>query len=278
MFRIGEFAQVARVSGRQLRHYDRLGLLAPVRIDPTTGYRFYSATQLPRLNRILALKDLGFSLNQIARMLDDEVPPEELRAMLVIRKAQIEQLLTKEQLMLRQVESRILQIEEQGAMRDYDVSLRAEPSRPYLSVRQSGDGMEEAVRLLRMLVDFSCRGLSKRHRHRLTIVAHSDFDDEMLDLEFGFTLNSLVNKSVALPGGMELRLRELEAVENLATLVRSGPGDRSHLAYGALGVWMEANSYVIDGPCREVFLETPFVDPSREDMVMEIQFPVRKAA
>jgi len=62
MFSIGEFSQVARVAPRQLRHYEELGLLKPERIDPETGYRFYSALQLPRLNRILALKDLGLSL------------------------------------------------------------------------------------------------------------------------------------------------------------------------------------------------------------------------
>jgi effector-binding domain-containing protein len=64
----------------------------------------------------------------------------------------------------------------------------------------------------------------------------------------------------------------------MAALVRSGPAHQSHLAYGALGVWMEANNYRIDGLCREVFLELPFADPASEDTVMEIQFPVRTAA
>jgi MerR HTH family regulatory protein len=64
MFRIGEFSQVARVSGRLLRYYDSIGLLHPVRIDPQTGYRYYSASQLPRLNRILALKELGLASNR----------------------------------------------------------------------------------------------------------------------------------------------------------------------------------------------------------------------
>ena len=59
MFRIGEFSQIARVSGRLLRYYDSIGLLRPVRTDPQTGYRYYSAAQLGELNRILALKELG---------------------------------------------------------------------------------------------------------------------------------------------------------------------------------------------------------------------------
>lgn len=62
MFKIGEFSRLSRVSVRMLRHYDQLGLLTPSQTDSFTGYRYYSANQLPRLNRILALRDLGFSL------------------------------------------------------------------------------------------------------------------------------------------------------------------------------------------------------------------------
>src|SRR5581483_10239178 len=64
MFRIGEFSKIARVSGRLLRYYDEIGLLSPQSIDPETGYRYYSARQLPRLNRILVLKELGYRWNK----------------------------------------------------------------------------------------------------------------------------------------------------------------------------------------------------------------------
>ena len=90
MFRIGEFSQIARVSGRLLRYYDSIGLLRPQRIDPETGYRYYSAGQLERLNRILALKELGLSLDQVARMLDDKISAAEIRGMLALKKAELE--------------------------------------------------------------------------------------------------------------------------------------------------------------------------------------------
>jgi DNA-binding transcriptional MerR regulator len=277
MFKIGEFAQIGRVSGRQLRHYDRLGLLQPLRSDHN-GYRYYSAGQLPRLNRILALKSLGFTLEQIGCMLDGEVSPEELRGMLAIRKAQVEQNLAEEQLKLRQIDSRIRQIEEQGALRDYDVVLRAVPAAPFLSVRQACPDMAEALSLLQLVVREVGRQVKARFRDRLVVVAHSDFEDEALDLEIGFTLTQPLNSALPLPGGLTMTLRELEAVDGMASLVRAGPLYQSHLAYGALGVWMEANGFAIDGFCREVFLELPSGDPARGDSVMEIQFPVRKTA
>ena len=93
MFQIGEFSRIARVTARQLRHYEELGLFKPERIDPETGYRYYSARQLPRLNRILLLKDLGLTLDQIVRLVDKNISGEEIHGMLTMKKAQIEQTL-----------------------------------------------------------------------------------------------------------------------------------------------------------------------------------------
>ena len=98
MFRIGEFAQIAQVSTRQLRHYDQLGLLRPLTTDAVTGYRYYSMRQLPRLNAILALKELGLTLDQIGSQLENEITASELRGMLTMKRAQIEQLLHEEEL------------------------------------------------------------------------------------------------------------------------------------------------------------------------------------
>jgi len=278
VFKIGDFAQIARVSGRQLRHYDHLGLLQPSYIDRRSGYRYYKAEQLPRLNRILALKALGFPLDQINRMLGDEVATDELRGMLSIRKAQVEQSLAEEQVKLRQIESRILQIEEQGSLRDYDVALKSEPARDFLAARQSFPDMDEAVQMLRFVVKRGSAQLKSSFREKLVVVVHSDFEDETIDLEVGFTLTKPVNTRISLSDEVTMTIRELEAVDTLASIVRSGPSYQTHLAYGALGIWMEANDYRIDGPCREVFLEMPFTDPASDHAVMEIQFPVTKAA
>jgi DNA-binding transcriptional MerR regulator len=73
MFRIGEFSKFSRVSVRMLRHYDQLGLLRPAHVDPSSEYRYYTADQLPRLHRIIALQDIGFSLEQIRSLLERPV-------------------------------------------------------------------------------------------------------------------------------------------------------------------------------------------------------------
>src|SRR5690242_15945927 len=90
MFTIGDFARHGRVSVRMLHHYDAIGLLRPARVDPASGYRFYEAGQLARLNRITALKDLGFTLRQVREILDEQVSAAELRGMLRLRQAELE--------------------------------------------------------------------------------------------------------------------------------------------------------------------------------------------
>ncbi|MFG3113117.1 MerR family transcriptional regulator [Streptomyces sp. NPDC048197] len=124
MFSIGDFAQYGRVSARMLRHYDAIGLLCPARTDPVTGYRFYEAAQLARLNRIIALKNLGFSLQQVGAILAEEVSVPELRGMLRLRRAELEATLTAAGERLAQVEARLRSIESEGHMSADDVVVK----------------------------------------------------------------------------------------------------------------------------------------------------------
>lgn len=277
MFRIGEFAQIARVSGRLLRYYDNIGLLRPVRTDAQTGYRYYTAGQLSQLNRILALKELGLSLDQIGRMLDNKVSAEEIRGMLMLRKAELESSLQEEATRLRHVESRLQQIDEQGALKDYDVVIKSAPRQPFLALRAVYPGMEDVMATLRDVARAVTARVPAHARDHMLVVAHSDFDDEDLDLEIGFGLTREVKHGVLLPDRREMTTRALPGVETLATLVRSGPIYQSHLAFGALGIWMEANGYRVAGPCREIFLDAALQSVDAH-IVMEIQFPVAKAA
>ena len=81
MYSIGEYARIAQVSKRLLRYYDEIALFQPIKIEPESGHRYYSASQLPELNRILALKDLGLSLNQIQRFVGDDISPAEIQGL-----------------------------------------------------------------------------------------------------------------------------------------------------------------------------------------------------
>ena len=115
-------------------------------------------------------------------------------------------------------------------------------------------------------------------RDKLIVVARNDHDGEKLDLEIGFSLTRSSTSSVDIAGDLVLRASELPAVETMATIVRPGTNPESHSSFGAVGAWIEANDYEVAGPCREVFLEPITGPPGFEGALVEIQFPVRKAA
>ena len=128
MFGIGDFASHGRVSVRMLRHYDAIGLLRPAYVDPATGYRSYQAGQLARLNRVVALKELGFTLTEVRSIVDDQVSPEELRGMLRLRQAELRERIDADEARLRQVEARLRIIETEGAMPSDDIQVKSLPA------------------------------------------------------------------------------------------------------------------------------------------------------
>jgi DNA-binding transcriptional MerR regulator len=124
VYGIGTVARLAQVSVRTLRYYDELGLLRPRWTDPETGYRWYAPEQVQRLNRILALGDLGVTLADIGRLLDQGVSAEQLRGILLLRRAESAERLALESERLTRVEARLRELEE-GEMTDFDIVVKA---------------------------------------------------------------------------------------------------------------------------------------------------------
>ena len=277
MFRIGEFSRIARVSCRLLRYYDELGLLRPMRIDAESGYRYYSAAQLPRLNRILVLRDLGLTLTQIGRALESDLPPAELRGMLLMRRAETEQSIEAETQRLRRIETRLAQIEAEGAPDGDDVVLREEPARKLLSLRTRVPSYVEGARLIGELAEAVPRRLAGGVLGPFVAIAHgAEFEPESIDVELGFFLHASGDDRVGLADGRVLTVRAVPPIERLAACVRIGPPERAHLTTARIGKFIEANGYRISGPNREVFLQRPRAD-RMADSVVEMQFPVERA-
>ena len=274
IFRIGEFSRIAQVSGRLLRYYEEIGLFYPVYTEPSTGNRFYSAQQLPRLNRILALKDLGFSLEQIARLLDD-VSEDELRGMLIMREAQIEQTVQQEVKRLNTIRARIKGIDST----DYatDVIVKAIPTQPFLSIRNTYPSLDHAQQFWFRIQAQLPENILQSENGYFTVVLHSDiYEMENVDIEMGFPVAANATDGIFIDNDNHLNLKTLPAVEYMATIVRTGRIDRAYLSYGAIGLWAEANHYHLAGAAREVYLQPP-VPGKPGATVVEIQFPVRRA-
>jgi DNA-binding transcriptional MerR regulator len=274
MFRTGEFSNIARVSKRLLQYYDEIGLLKPARIDPETGYRYYSARQLPHLNRILALKDLGLSLDQIAEMMQANVSDEAIHGMLLMQKAQLEQTLREDLQRLRQIEARLEQNQRSDAVPD--VVVASIPAQLFLSVRAVVPSPQELLQLVQQVQQVVPARLDARILGSFAGIVHTDsFTITNNDVEMGYLLKQPIETPIVLSEEYVLRMRTLPAVEMMAVAVQTGGPDLVFVALGQIAQWIEANGYQIAGPYREIGLELP-ISGTFDDMVIEVQIPIER--
>ncbi len=283
MFKISEFSKFSRVSVKMLRHYDEIGLLKPAIVDAETNYRYYTADQLPRLNRIIALKDLGFTLEQIARLLDAALPAEEIRGMLKLKRAEIEQQLALEQRKLLEVEARLRHIEAESRPSNYDVVLRQVEAQTYATLRKS-IGVTDDFAMQQMFEEvetyvgyFKARAVSPP----LALYYDAEFHEQQMDVEVAIPLTSTI------PNGSAIIVREIAGAAQMACVVHAGSYAKLDAAMNALIHWIDANGYRVAGELREVYLRfgadkkfnlpTAYLAEEAALFVTELQIPVQKS-
>lgn len=273
MLKIGDFSKLSQVSIKTLRYYDEMGLLKPGQTDRFTGYRYYSVAQLPRLNRILALKDLGFSLEQIRQVITEDLTTAELRGMLRLKMAEVEQAVEEERGRLERIEARLRQIEQENRMTSYDVVLKKiEP----VTVASARDVIPDYGAIGQLIgTVFACLG-----RHGIqpagapfTIWHDHGFKDTNVDAELAVPVSAAA--AGAFPGDAQVKISHLPAAE-MACVIHHGSYDDFGQAYQAIGAWIDSNGYRICGANREVYLSGPEGGPNSANYVTEIQFPVEK--
>ena len=273
MFKISEFSKIAQVPASLLRYYDKIGLFSPVHTDDINSYRYYDASQLPELSRILALKELGLSLEQITKLVREDVSAEEIRGMFTLRKAQIEQSLQDEAARLAVVETRLRQLERDTTEQREDVILKSVPAQPFLAFRKTYTDVFDAVATIIELNSTVPRRFGKRARH-LTAVMHSEaFEMENVDIEMGYVLEQPYDKSFELSSGRVLTPSELPAIGAAACSVRVGGFEKGYLNYGDLGAWLNTNNHQMLTPHREVMIVPP-LPGQMDEAVVEIQLPL----
>jgi len=269
--RIGEFARIGQVSVATLRYYDEYGLLKPNVLDADTGYRSYTFAQLPRLNRILALKELGFPLEQIAQLLEKDIPFEYLRQMFALKQAQTQEIIEAEQVRLLRLEVRLRQIEQEGVMPKYDVLLKQVDPLLIASIREIiplgtklGRSHEKILTYLeQQRVPYSSPRILLLHSR------YKWYDDSMgIDVEAAVPLTAAVAKDE------QVNVRTLQG-GLMACTVHTGSNVALGQAYAALHQWLEENKYQIVDVPRQLHLQH-VSGTDAPGYVTELQFPVQK--
>lgn len=268
MFTIGEFARLGSVSVRMLRHYDATGLLVPADVDPFTGRRSYAAAQLARLNRLVALKDLGFTLEQVRVLLDDALEAEELRGMLRLRRAELVEQIAADRSRLDRVERRLRTIE-----KEHDMTETTVTTLPTLRVAERhalAASLEEVPGVVQpQFGDLAAALVAAGLELRDAALAYYELHD---DGSVG------VHAAFPLPAGDDPgegnRVSELPGVARALAIRHIGPLDDIGDSWQALGAAMSAEGLEPSGePAREVYVHMPMDDP--DSWVTELQWPVR---
>jgi DNA-binding transcriptional MerR regulator len=269
MLKIRDFARLGQVSIRTLRYYDELGILSPVRVNPDTGYRLYAAAQLAQLHRILALKDLGFPLEDILPLVHTQPSTAHLRALLHQKLDALQQHIRDEQARLQRVEARLQALEQEIPMSlDTIVLKRIDP----LCVIALHGQVATDAELTPLFAELA----TQLNRAKLTTSAPAlavwDDHDRGIDDE-GFDVLVALPIAGNIPATAHIAVQTLPAVETMACVVHQGNLDQLAHAYEALHRWVQLNDYRVVGPSRTVYINSD--DPTPSDaVIVEVQLPV----
>lgn len=269
MFKIGEFARIGRTPVTTLRFYDEVGLLKPAHVDEATGYRYYTIEQLPRLNRILALRDLGLSMEQIAQLLQETVAPELVRQILDLKQAELRQRLREEQERLARVEVRLRQIDEEGRMSSYDTVLKRIEAIRVASVRTVVPTYRHIDEVFQELTAYIGRSGGCITGPAIAVWYDRLYQEHDPDGEAAFPIQG------DLPESERIKVKNLPEVELVACTVHRGSFSLLTQAYAAIFTWVRVHGYQVSGPLREVYLHN---DPKEnpDTYLTEVQLPVTR--
>src|SRR4051795_7326616 len=274
MYTIGEFAAIGRLSVRMLRHYDAIGLLRPAQVDEWSGYRRYAPAQVAQLNRLLALKELGFPLEQVARILHDEPDEETMRALLEERRIAARLELGAAGARLARIEAELRRMEGAEPMPTPEVTLKALPAARVAALTRTVDAIDPEH--VGPVVGPLFAELAGTVQHQgLTpsgpaVALYAPTEEQG---PATVTAGMPVAETSALPP--ELELRDVPAVAEAATLVHHGAMATISDSWMALQEWLAAHPELRPGAeSRELYLRT--VPADEREWVTELQWPVTR--
>lgn len=279
--RIGEFSTLGRVSVRMLRHYEKLGLLTPAATDEYTGYRYYTLDQLPRLNRVIALKELGFPLEQVGEILADEPTADQMRTLLQERRALLAAEIERSSQRLEQVDVRLAQISREGiAPEASEVVRKSLPAVTVAAVRGIVPAIQDTSafcddhfgRIAAWLAQHGIPGTGLT----MNLYHMTEYRETDLDMESAVVIDPAAAFGLPEPRAGAVGVRQVDAEPQAASIVLSSGFTGIEGAVMTLLGWVAASGLELAGPLREVHLfGHPDLVSSDQPAVLEVVVPVR---
>ena len=272
MLKIGDFSKLSRVSIRMLRHYDEIGLLKPVWIDPESGYRYYAPEQLPIAGRINALKDMGFGLAAIGEILPCYGDRETLLRHLRCKQAELQALSEETAYRLRLLETAQTRLRKEDETMKYDVTIKTFPARYSATVRMVIPSYEQEGMLWNMLMGETAQmSLIDADPCYCCAVFH---DKEYREADVEVEVQKNVKGSY--PDTEHVRFRTLPEV-TVACATCKGSYEQMGGINETVAAWVSDNGYVFDGPMFNIYHVSPHETSNPDKYVTEVCYPIKKA-
>ena len=270
MLKIGEFSKLSRVSVRMLRHYDEIGLLKPAETDRFTDYRYYREDQLPTVCRITALKDMGFSLADIVRILAVYDDREALEGFFSARQQELEALSRETAQKLTLLDAARKRLRKEETMQ-YNVTLKTVTERYAATVRMTLPRYEDEGRIWSTLVSETAPLKLMEADPCLCAVSYLDgeYKEENVDMMAWKTVRG------SYPDTEHVRFLTLPEV-TVASCTFQGSYTQITEVYAAVVAWMQANGYVPAGPMFNIYHVSPHETQNPAEFVTEVCYPVKK--
>lgn len=269
MLRIGEFSKLSRVSVRMLRHYDEIGLLKPAEIDRFTDYRYYRADQLPVICRITALKDMGFSLADIVRILEVYDNKEALEGFFSRKQKELEQISQDTTYKLILLDTARKRLRKEIPM-NYSVTIKTIPARYAATVHMTIPHYEDEGKVWSTLISETCCMRLVEADPCLCAVTFLDGEYKEQDVEL------LAWKTVKghYPDTEHVRFTTLPEV-TVASCTFKGGYHLINEVYTAVVSWLDANGYESAGPMFNIYHVSPHETKNPDEFVTEVCYPVK---
>lgn len=268
MFRIGMFSKLGRVTIKTLRHYDEEGLLTPARIDAESGYRYYTTDQLFRLNQIVALRQMGFSIPEIAEIVDGRNVSDILEKRMDELAAEQERV--ADQLFRLQT---YISDQKEGHIMDYQAVVKEIPAfTVFYAERVLPDyaGLSELMPAIGSLVSAQNPGIQcVKPDYCFNIYLDGEYRDHDIRVAICQAVTSRGRDTE------DVTFKDLPAV-TVASVLHRGPYEKLSEAYAYAIKWVEQSGYRICDNIRESYIDGPWNCADPKDWLTEIQVPIEK--
>lgn len=270
MFKIGEFSKLTQVSIRMLRYYDETGLLKPAETDRFTNYRLYSAEQIPVLNKILFLRDLGFNVSEIAVALDNW-HNEYIAGLLENKRLEIGNTIAAQQDKLSKIALAKRDILQKKIALHYNVSIKAVPSYQVLSLRRIVSDYYAEGQLWREMSAFAEENNIPVSNDTFTIYHDKDYKETDVDIEICAPVTR-AGKDMC-----DFTYKNTEPVPTMACTMVYGHFENIAGAYLSFANWLQTHTqYKMKGQSRQIVHRGPWKEENPENYLTEIQIPLEK--